>query len=198
MTADHLQSRLRLVSEPASCLADYERVPIAFKVEDCLAVMPIKGGLGGLRLRPERVARPYVKDYDRLPGQRPTDWAGRWDLGRWWFAAGFLGERRVGGVAVVMDAGEVCGADRPDVAVLWDIRVLPAGRRHGVGRRLIAFAEDEARKRGRRWMEVETQNVNVPACWFYAGAGYMVAAIDQHAYPDQPDEARLVWRKELG
>lgn len=189
---------MRLVSEPASRLADYERVPIAFKVEDYLAVVPIKRGLGGLRLRPERVARPYVKDYDHLPGHRPTDWAGRWDLSRWWFGAAFLGERRVGGVAVAMDAGEVCGADRPGVAILWDIRVLPAVRRHGVGRRLIAFAEEEARERGRRWMEVETQNVNLPACRFYAGVGYVLTRIDPCAYPELPDDVRLVWRKDLG
>lgn len=196
--ASQLQfSPLQLMSETASCLADYERVPIAFEVSERLDVEPVERGLGGLRLCPRPVESPYVKDYDRLAGQRPTEWAGRWDVARWWFAAAFLDGRRVGGAAVVTDAAEFQGVARPGAAVLWDIRVCPHVRHRGVGRRLIAFAEDHARTQGRRYVDAETQNTNVAACRFYASAGYVLVGIDRHAYPDLPDEARLLWRKVL-
>jgi GNAT superfamily N-acetyltransferase len=81
--------------------------------------------------------------------------------------------------------------------MLWDIRVRPEFRRKGVGRRLIEFAEDHARGRGIRRMTVETQNVNVAACRFYARAGYALGAIDQFAYAGLPEEVRLIWFKEL-
>lgn len=90
------------------------------------------------------------------------------------------------------------GADSlPDVAVLWDIRVQPDVRHQGIGRQLLAFAEDHARSRGIEQMNVETQDINVAACHFYARAGYTIARIDRHAYMQFPDEAQLIWRKPL-
>ena len=187
-----------MVSEPASCLGEYGLVPISFEVLHHLEVVPVDRGLGGLSFRLRTADPPYVKNYDSLPGQRPVEWASRWDLGKWWFAAAFLDARRIGGAAVVIDTSEVEGAAaQPDTALLWDIRVRPEARRLGVGRRLIAFAEDFARGRGARRIEAETQNVNVAACHFYARAGYELAEIDRFAYPDLPDEVRLIWRKDL-
>jgi ribosomal protein S18 acetylase RimI-like enzyme len=42
-------------------------------------------------------------------------------------------------------------------------------------------------------LEVETQNVNVPACRFYAQLGCELGAIRRHAYAELPDEVQLVW-----
>jgi hypothetical protein len=67
-----------------------------------------------------------------------------------------------------------------------------------VGGRLFAAAEGWSLGRRCRWLEVETQNVNVPACRFYARQGCVLAAIDRFAYPDLPEEVQLVWRKTLG
>jgi len=44
---------------------------------------------------------------------------------------------------------------------------------------------------------VETQNVNVPACRFYARMGCVLGGIHRFAYPELPGEARLLWYKAL-
>jgi hypothetical protein len=46
-------------------------------------------------------------------------------------------------------------------------------------------------------LEVETQNVNVPACRFYARMGCTLGAINCFAYADAPDEVQLRWYKPL-
>jgi hypothetical protein len=46
-------------------------------------------------------------------------------------------------------------------------------------------------------LTVETQTTNVPACRFYAAQGCGLGSIEPHAYPDFPDEARLLWHKDL-
>ena len=163
-----------------------------------LQVAPHERGVGGWDLRAHPVLPGYVKDYDSIPGHRPSEWADRWDLGKGWFAAAFVEGRRVGGAAVVLDAREMEGAaDSADAALLWDIRVHPDCRRRGVGRRLLGFAEDHARARGVRRMQVETQDVNVPACRFYAGAGYVLDRMNRFAYADLLDEIQLIWKKDL-
>ena len=46
-------------------------------------------------------------------------------------------------------------------------------------------------------MEVETQNINVSACRFYARQGCVLSAVNRFAYPELPDEVQLIWRKDL-
>jgi hypothetical protein len=48
-----------------------------------------------------------------------------------------------------------------------------------------------------RRMRAETQDVNVPACRFYAGAGYVLGAVDRFAYAGLPEEVQLIWQKDL-
>jgi GNAT superfamily N-acetyltransferase len=188
------------MDEPASCVREYGLVPIAFEVNERLELEHVNPGTGHLSLGTRAVEPGYVKDYDQVPGHRPGEWADRWDLSRWWFAAAFADGRRVGGAAVVMDTSEVEGAAaaRGEVALLWDLRVHPDYRRRGVGRRLIGFAEDHARALGIRRMKVETQDVNVAACRTYAGAGYVLVEINRCAYTELPDEVQLIWQKDLG
>jgi hypothetical protein len=45
---------------------------------------------------------------------------------------------------------------------------------------------------------VETQNVNVAACRFYARQGCVLTAVDPFAYPALPGEIQLLWYKDLG
>ena len=82
-------------------------------------------------------------------------------------------------------------------AVLWDIRVSPDARGQGVGSALFQAAEAWAKARGCRQLEIETQNINVPACRFYARQGCVLAAVYRFAYPDLPDEIQLLWHKDL-
>jgi GNAT superfamily N-acetyltransferase len=188
----------QIVEEPVSCLAEHGRLPIAFRVDRRLEVTPVEAGLGGIAFREEAVDRPYIKDYDAIEGERPARWAGRWDLANWGLISAFLRGDRVGGAVL---ASDTVGLDmlegRKDLAVLWDIRVHPAHRRHGLGRALFLASEAWARARGCRRLKVETQNINVPACRFYADQGCVLGSINRFAYPDFPDEVQLVWYKDL-
>ena len=86
---------------------------------------------------------------------------------------------------------------RHDVAALWDIRIAPDRRGSGIGSALFERPASWARSRGCQAMTVETQNINVPACRFYARRGCELAAINRFAYPELPDEVQLIWRREL-
>ena len=86
---------------------------------------------------------------------------------------------------------------RSDVAVMWDVRVAPDARGRGVGAALFGAAAAWAAARGARLLMAETQNVNVPACRFYARQGCVLGAIDRFAYPSLPHEARLLWFRDL-
>jgi GNAT superfamily N-acetyltransferase len=86
---------------------------------------------------------------------------------------------------------------RQDLAVLWDIRVHPDHRRHGVGQALFSAAETWARARGCRQLKVETQNINLPACQFYYKQGCVLGTIHRFAYPNLSEEVQLIWYKDL-
>jgi hypothetical protein len=47
-------------------------------------------------------------------------------------------------------------------------------------------------------LDIETQNINVPACRFYAKMGCSIRAIDRHGYAELPDEALVLFTKECG
>ena len=189
---------LRVIEERPETLSAYARVPIAFEVRSRLRVEPVRGGLGGLSLVEEEVDPPYVKDYDAIEGEGPASWPERFDLSRWGILSAVEGERRVGGAVVAWNTPGVDSLrGRDDLAVLWDLRVHPEYRGRGVGALLFDHAVSWARERSCEWLEVETQNINVPACRFYARMGCELGALDEHAYEDMPDEVRLVWWAKL-
>ena len=89
---------------------------------------------------------------------------------------------------------------RDDLTVLWDIRVREDVRGRGIGTQLFASAAAWARDRGYRQLGIETQNVNVPACRFYARQGCRLGAIHRFGYAGRPDvahEAMLLWYFDL-
>ena len=81
--------------------------------------------------------------------------------------------------------------------LLWDLRVEPQARRRGIGQALLAAAEGAVRSRGARSLHVETQDVNVGACRFYARQGFSLDGIARGTYPQLPHETRLLWTKRL-
>jgi len=85
-----------------------------------------------------------------------------------------------------------------DPALLWDIRVAPAVRRQGIGAALLDHVTREARERGATELLVETQQINVPACRFYAAHGFRLLGAQRQAYPNLPHEIQLLWSKSLG
>jgi GNAT superfamily N-acetyltransferase len=87
--------------------------------------------------------------------------------------------------------------DREDLACLWDLRVSPEFRGRKFGHRLFTAALAWAKERNCRQLKVETQNINVPACRFYAAQGCALGQIDRFAYPESMNEVRLVWYRSL-
>jgi len=187
---------MEIGEHPMGGLDAYARIPSTFEATSVLEVVPRRGGGFGLRERP--LPHPFRKDYDALPGNRPTDWPRRFDVSRWGLLAARDGRRLVGGAAI---AFRTPGLDmlegREDLAVLWDLRVAPDARRRGIGSALFAAALPWAAARGCHRLKVETQNVNVAACRLYERHGCRLGAVHRAAYPDLPDELQLLWYKEL-
>lgn len=189
---------MEIKEEPIATVAEMASVPIAFEVERVFDVSAREGGLGGLVLSERRLDAPYVKDYDAEEGESPTQWAARFDVSNWGLICARANGVRVGGATVAFDTEGVRMLEgRRDLAVLWDIRVSPQERGRGVGPALFRAAEAWAASRGCRQMKIETQNINVPACRFYARQGCVLGAINRFAYPTLPDEVQMLWYKIL-
>ncbi|MEP6493359.1 MAG: GNAT family N-acetyltransferase [bacterium] len=180
-----------------SSLADYARIPIAFEVRSVLDVASHSGGRGGFTLSERALDAPYTKDYDAVDDDAPARWSRRFDLTTWGLLIARLDGRRVGGAAISIDALGSLTEGRDRVATLRDIRVSVAARKSGVGSALFGATEGWAIAKGCRTLEIETQNINVPACRFYAKHGCALASIDRCAYPTLPREIQLIWRKDL-
>lgn len=184
---------------PIGALAEYAGVPISFEVRSVLEVEVGEGGKGPVARGERAVAMPWTKDYDAVPGGRPERWPDRFDLSRWGLFAARAARRCVGGAAVAIRTPGLDMLDgRDDLAVLWDIRVAPEARGRGVGSALLHAAEAWARARGCRRMKVETQNINAPACRFYAKHGFRLMSANPSAYTAFPEEIQLLWDKGLG
>jgi GNAT superfamily N-acetyltransferase len=180
----------------------YDGIPSWYIVESVFRVEGVDGGLGGFRLVEEEVAAPYTKGGDDQGEGGPSHWARVYDVSRWGILLAREGGRPVGGTAVAVDAAvyPLDRFQRRDLAVLWDIRVHPAERGRGIGRRLFRSAAGWARERGYGQLGMETQSVNVPACRFYAREGCELGAIHRYGYvgcSEVAHEAMLLWYLEL-
>ena len=192
--------RVEIVEEPLTRLADYGQISIAYEVRSLLRPEPVACGMGGIKLVEEPVAPSYVKDYDATSEEGPARWLHRrhWDTSKWGLLAAYDGQRRVGTAVMARRTPNVSMLEgRDDLAVLWDLRVHPDHRGTGVGRSLFAEAVDWAKRHDCVELKIETQNVNVPACRFYAAQGCYLSAIISHAYTELPNETMLIWRLQL-
>ena len=189
---------VEIAEKPRTYLPIYGRIPISFEVREILDCTPIDDGLGGISLTKRVLATPYGRDYDSVEGQGPERWAERFDMSNWGLFLAMVNGEPVGGATLAFDTVGVDMLEgRRDLAVLWDLRVAPAVRGHGIGAELFRAAAAWARDKGCTRLKVETQNINVPACRFYAKRGCALGAINRFAYPALPDEAQLLWYKEL-
>jgi GNAT superfamily N-acetyltransferase len=189
---------IKISEESSEVLADYEKVPIAFRVETVFRVELVENGLGGIKLIEEAAAKPFVKDYDALPAERPSRWSERFNLSNWGILSAFDGNKRVGGAAIAWRTPEFFmleGAD--DLACLWDLRVSPEYRAKGIGQLLFESAVNWAKARKCRLLKVETQNINVPACQFYVRRGCHLGGFNLHAYPENMNEIALYWYRKI-
>src|SRR5579863_9108754 len=157
---------LRLSEEPFTLLEEYIRVPISFTVERVLDVSAGIDSINGGTFTEHTLEHPYEKNFDLI--EPSLNWSKIFDVTNWGMIIARDEDRIVGG-AIVAFKCDTCNMleGRDDLAVLWDIRVSPEYRRHGMGAMLFSAAETWARSRQCRELKIETQNINVPACRFY-------------------------------
>ena len=168
-----------------------------FRVDSVFDVNVVDQGLGGYRLTERAVTEPWVKDYlaeghTVLPG-----WIDNFDGRNWAF---FLAEEDghpIGGATVASRTpGTIMLDGRDDLAVLWDIRVNPLNQHNGVATALVNRVIEWSRAEGLSQLKIETQNINVPGCRFYASMGCELRGIVHHAYDESPelkDEIMFLW-----
>jgi GNAT superfamily N-acetyltransferase len=184
--------------EPIERLGEHARIPISYTVERILAVSTPNSGLGGIVLSEVDVDIPWVKDYDAIKGEGPRRWPDRFDTANWGLIAAYDRAERIGGAVIAYRSpGVNMLEDRSDMAALWDLRVRPDIRNSGIGSALFRAAEKWCQERGCSVLKVETQNINLAACRFYAKMGCILGAIDRMAYPDIPAETQLLWFKDF-
>ena len=185
---------MEITEIPFTRLDDYARIPIAFEVRAVFDAELAQNGLGGMHFH-ERAVAPYIKDYDLL--HSPLTWPRKFDLKNWGLFLAVDGGQPVGGAVVAWNTSGVDMLEgRSDLSVLWDIRVLPERRGQGLGGRLFQHAAAWSKARGCTQMKIETQNVNVAACRFYAAQGARLGDIRRFAYRAEPSvahEIQLNW-----
>lgn len=103
----------------------------------------------------------YVPRLNREPAPMLDDYAARIAAGQAW---------------VLEEAGALVGAlildDEPDGLLLYNIAVAPDAQGQGVGRRLIAFTEAEARRRGYALLRLYTNELMVENVAMYPRLGF--------------------------
>jgi len=192
---------VRIQEVGADALPQYKQISIAFEVKSIFRLDLIDGGLGGIKLREEKVVPPYIKDYDAYEDGGPERWPRRFDISNWGIFFALDGTGSLGRAVVAFNTpGVHMLAGRTDLAVLWDLRVHLDFRGCGIGTELFNYAADWSRKRGCKQLEIETQNVNVPACRFYVRQGCGLGEINRYGYVGQPEiahEVTLIWYFDL-
>ena len=174
--------RIEVSEQPLAALQEYASVPIWFEVESIFEVIQRDGHPPGFTLKERRVDVPYIKNYDAIEGEQPHQWAKRFDVSDGGVFIAYVEGRHTGGAVVAFDSPGLSMLEgRKDLAVLWDIRVSPESRGQGIGSALFRAAEAWAQAHGCRCLKVETQNINVAACKFYAEQGCVLAAVNHHA-----------------
>lgn len=107
------------------------------------------------------------------------------DLYSRWLRASLTGELARVVLAAGLPAGGKVGlltlGQEDDTATIGLLAVDAAARGRGVGRQLLAAAQQRARAWGCRQLQVSTQRANAPACGFYAACGF-TAVREEHVY----------------
>ena len=180
--------------ETMGMLGEYAKVSIAFTVASKYVAVPNECS-PGWTLKEELVGPAWVKDYDG--GESPTRWL-RWDNTNWRVLSAFSGDEQVGGAIMIHDSPELDFLEgRSDLAALWDIRVQPEWRGRGVGTTLFEHVVGYAKRVGCVELKIETQDVNVKACDFYAKQGCWLVNVIPDAYPGWPGEVEFNWMLKL-
>ncbi|HWF44226.1 MAG TPA: GNAT family N-acetyltransferase [Candidatus Kapabacteria bacterium] len=178
----------------AEIISKYCAIPMAFRVESQFIPHPRAESKWDLEEKPN--FQPYIKDYDN--DESPHEWPHRFNLSKWVVLSAYEGDRRIGGAILAFDTPGIDMLEgRTDLAVIWDIRVHPDFRSKGIGSQLFEEAIKWAIAHGCSEIKIETQNINVSACKFYARMGCELRIVRPGAYSTLPDEIQFLWYKEL-
>ena len=129
----------------------------------------------------DRAYRHYISRIGKPPGPMLDDYLARVSEGTVWV----LEEGAViVGIIVLLSAS--------DYLLLDNIAVTPARQRLGLGRRLLAFAEAEALRRGYREIRLYTHQEMVENQRLYASIGY-----EETGRGPEAGYARVFMRKQL-
>ncbi len=103
----------------------------------------------------------YIPRIGRPPAPMTADYAGAVSGGHAWVA---VEDGQVVGLAVLIDHG--------DHLLLENIAVMPAAQRRGIGARLLAVADDQARTLGRNEIRLYTNQAMTENLAYYPRHGY--------------------------
>lgn len=103
----------------------------------------------------------WVLRFGRKPGPMLADYRELIALGRVWIATE---GNAVQGILVLLP--------EPDHLLVWNVAVWPDRQGRGIGRRLLAFAEERAAALGLREVRLFTNELMAENIAFYRGLGY--------------------------
>ena len=102
---------------------------------------------------------------------------------------------------VALEGGEVVGYGGLwlviDEAHVTNVAVEPEHQRRGVGRRLMRELLEEARARGATCATLEVRAGNAAALHLYESLGFERSAVRRGYYPDNKEDAVVMWRHDL-
>ena len=187
---------IEITVESCETLPTYGDVSIAYTVDRIFEITI--SSLNVFQLSECMLEIPYQKDYDAIPGNAPSNWSACFDLSNWGFIIARENGARVGGAAIAYRTDAVNLLEgRNDLALLWDLRISPTHRGHGLGFEIFREVEKWSSARNCTELKIETQNTNVAACKFYQRQGCALRTIERFAYPDLPDEIQMLWYKTI-
>lgn len=181
-----------------SYFQEYEKIPMLVEVKTILKLEKLNNGIGGIQFVEIPVSQ-YIKDLSIY--EVPTEYLSKFDISNWVFFMAFDDEYPVGAVTVVSRTKNVNMLDgRNDMTVLWDIRIDDKYKHMGIGTKLFDMAVKWSKENGFKQIKIETQNINVPSCKFYAKQGCKLGEVNEYAYyndPDAKNEVQLIWYLDL-
>ena len=160
---------------------DFGRCEMSFTVT---ARLILHAANGKITYTIEDVPYPYTKNY----GPRQTDYVEYVDVDDRMIFLAYVGNEIAGEVRMSTAWNKY--------ALLDDFVVDPKFRRQGVGRALIRQCTEWAKQKQFPGMHLETQDINVPACYLYASCGFELYGFDTHLYKavhPATDEIALYW-----
>ena len=88
-------------------------------------------------------------------------------------------------------------AERDQVGVIHTLCIHPAQAGRGLARRMVAFCEEEARRRGKAVMRLDTWEGNLPANRLYPSLGYRYAGASEFFFQGIIREVLNCYEKKL-